>query len=72
MNVLSALFRGLFLHKLRAAYRAGALQFFGKHTRLIDPEHFAAYLTPLWNTKWVLYCKHPSGGPKQVLRYLAR
>jgi Putative transposase len=66
------LFRGLFLDKLRAAYRAGALQFFGKHARLIDPRAFAAYLAPLWNTKWVVYCKHPFGGPKEVLRYLAR
>jgi len=72
VEVLSALFRGLFLDKLRAAYRAGALQFFGKHTRLIDPRAFAAYLAPLWNTKWVLYCKRPFGGPKEVLRYLAR
>jgi hypothetical protein len=72
VEVLSALFRGLFLDKLRAAYRAGALQFFGKHTRLIDPRAFAAYLAPLWDTKWVVYCKHPFGGPKQVLRYLAR
>jgi len=72
VNVLSALFRGLFLDKLRAAYQAGALQFFGKHTRLIDPRAFAAYLAPLWNTNWVVYCKRPFGGPKQVLRYLAR
>jgi hypothetical protein len=72
VEVLSALFRGLFLDKLRAAYQAGALAFFGKHTRLIDPRAFAAYLAPLWNTKWVVYCKHPFGGPKQVLRYLAR
>ena len=72
VQVLSALFRGLFLHKLRAAYRAGALQFFGKHARLIDPRAFAAYLAPLWNTKWVVYCKRPFGGPKEVLRYLAR
>jgi hypothetical protein len=72
VDVLSALFRGLFLDKLRAAYQAGALQFFGKHTRLIDPRAFAAYLAPLWNTKWVVYCKRPFGGPKEVLRYLAR
>ena len=70
--MLSALFRGLFLDKLRAAYRAGALQFFGKHTRLIDPRAFAAYLAPLWDTNWVVYCKRPFGGPKEVLRYLAR
>ncbi len=72
MPVLSALFRGLFLHKLRAAHRAGELQFFGKHTRLVDPRAFAAYLAPLWNTDWVGYCKRPFGGPKEVLRYLAR
>ena len=72
VDVLSALFRGLFLDKLRAAYQAGALQFFGKHARLIDPRAFAAYLAPLWNTKWVVYCKRPFGGPKEVLRYLAR
>src|ERR1700737_12461 len=72
VDVLSALFRGLFLDKLRAAYRAGTLQFFGKHTRLIDARAFAAYLAPLWNTKWVVYCKRPFGGPQEVLRYLAR
>ena len=72
VKVLSALFRGLFLDKLRAAYRAGALAFFGKHAQLIDPRAFAGYLAPLWNKKWVVYCKHPFGGPQEVLRYLAR
>ena len=70
--VLSELFRGLFLHKLRAAYQAGELQFFGKHAQLIDPQAFAAYLRPLYSKKWVVYCKRPFGGPKEVLRYLAR
>src|SRR6516225_7884321 len=72
VKVLSALFRGLFLDKLRAACRAGELQIFGKHARLIDPRAFAAYLASLWNKKWVVYCKHPFGGPQEVLRYLAR
>ena len=72
VEVLSALFRGLFLHKLRTAYRAGALQFFGKHASMSDPRAFAAYLAPLWKTEWVVYCKHPFGGPEEVLRYLAR
>jgi hypothetical protein len=70
--VLSELFRGLLLHKLRAAYQAGELQFFGKHARLADPQAFAAYLRPLYNKKWVVYCKRPFGGPEEVLRYLAR
>ena len=72
VHVLSSLFRGLLLDKLGAAYRAGELQFFGKHAQLINPQAFAAYLKPLRNTKWVVYCKRPFGGPKQVLRYLAR
>ena len=70
--VLSELFRGLFLHKLRAAHRAGELQFFGKHARLADPQAFAAYLAPLRNSEWVVYSKRPFGGPAEVLRYLAR
>jgi hypothetical protein len=72
VEVLSALFRGLFLHKLRAAYRTGELQFFGKHAWLVDPQAFAEYLRPLYNKNWVVYCKRPFGGPKEVLRYLAR
>jgi len=72
VEVLSALFRGVFLDKLGAAYRAGALEFFGKHERLRDPRAFAAYLAPLWNKEWVVYCKYPFGGPEAVLRYLAR
>jgi hypothetical protein len=45
--VLSCLFRGLFLAKLRAAYRAGRLKFFGVHAYLDDARAFKAYLAPL-------------------------
>src|SRR6516225_4237835 len=62
----------LFLHKLRAAYHAGELQFFGKLARRVDPQVFAAYLRPMYDTNWRVYCKRPFGGPKEVLRYLAR
>jgi hypothetical protein len=70
--VLSPLFRRLFLDKLLAAHRAGQLQFFGNLAPLTDRQAFAQFLAPLRNRKWVVYCKHPFGGPKQVLRYLAR
>src|SRR5262249_9824480 len=33
---------------------------------------FAAYLAPLRSSEWVVYSKRPFGGPKEVLRYLAR
>jgi Zn finger protein HypA/HybF involved in hydrogenase expression len=70
--VLSCLFRRLFLEKLAAAHAAGELKFFGNHVRLANAQAFAAYLAPLRNSKWVVYCKRPFGGPKEVLRYLAR
>jgi ssDNA-binding Zn-finger/Zn-ribbon topoisomerase 1 len=72
VRVLSQLFRRLFLEKLLAAHKAGELQFFGKHAALTDARAFAAYLAPLRNREWVVDSRPPFGGPKQVLRYLAR
>jgi hypothetical protein len=72
LPVLSPLFRRLFLDRLRAAHHAGELQFFGEHAPLADYQAFARFLAPLRNRKWVVYCKRPFGGPKQVLCYLAR
>jgi hypothetical protein len=66
------LFRRRFLEGLVAAHAAGKLQFFGEHAALSKPEAFTAYLAPLRRTEWVVYSKRPFGGPKEVLRYLAR
>jgi hypothetical protein len=62
------LFRRLFLEKLIAAHRPGELQFFGNDAPPTDRQAFAAFLAPLHNSKWVVYCKRPFGGPKQVFR----
>ena len=70
--VLSRLFRGLFLAKLRAAHQAGRLKFFGVHAHLDDAGAFKAYLAPLRKIKWYLYAKSPFGGPDAVLAYLSR
>jgi hypothetical protein len=72
VEVLSCLFRRLVLERLAAAHQAGTLQFFGKHAALTNARAFTAYLAPLRNSKWVVYCKRPFGGPQDVLRYLAR
>jgi hypothetical protein len=72
VEVLSALFRRLFLEMLLAAHGAGHLQFFGDHMQLADKAAFEAYLTPLREIDWVVYAKEPFAGPKQVLRYLSR
>jgi hypothetical protein len=72
VEVLSALFRRLFLEMLVAAHHAGRLQFFGAHARLADKAAFRAYLAPLRKIDWVVYAKEPFAGPRQVLRYLSR
>jgi hypothetical protein len=70
--VLSRLFRGLFLAKLRAAHQTGRLKFFGVHAHLDDARAFKAYLAPLRKVEWVVYAKKPFGGPQAVLAYLSR
>jgi len=72
VQVLSALFRRLFLEMLVATHHAGRLQFFGDHARLADKAAFKAYLAPLREIDWVVYAKEPFAGPRQVLRYLSR
>jgi hypothetical protein len=72
VEVLSALFRRLFLQMLLAAHHAGRLQFFGDLARLADKAAFKAYLRPLRQIDWVVYAKEPFAGPRQVLRYLSR
>jgi hypothetical protein len=72
VQVLSALFRRLFLEMLVAAHHADRLQFFGDHARLADKAAFKAYLAPLREIDWVVYAKEPFAGPRQVLRYLSR
>jgi hypothetical protein len=72
VEVLSALFRRLFLEMLVAARDTGHLQFFGDHAPLADKAAFHAYLSPLRKIDWVVYTKEPFAGPEQVLRYLSR
>jgi hypothetical protein len=57
VRVLSRLFRRRFLEALEAAYRRDQLQFFGKHTALIDPAIFAKWLAPMRTCEWVVYAK---------------
>jgi len=72
VEVLSALFRRLFLQMLLAAHAAGQLQFFGDLVALADKPAFETYLKPLRNIDWVVDVREPFAGPRQVLRYLSR
>jgi len=72
VRALSRVFRGKYLDGLRQAYQRGALRFFGNLAPLASAAAFHAFLRPLHRTDWVVYAKHPFGGPAQVLKYLAR
>jgi Putative transposase len=72
VRVLSRLFRGKFLAFLRRAFADGKLKFFGQLADLAEPARFHAWLRTSLNTEWVVYAKPPFGGPKDVLKYLAR
>jgi Putative transposase/Transposase zinc-binding domain len=72
VQVLSRLFRRLFLEGLAAAYQAGRLQFFADQAALAQPAAFQILLTALRDVEWVVYAKPPFGGPEAVLAYLSR
>jgi hypothetical protein len=72
VRVLSRLFRRRFLEELKAAQRAGQLQFFGDFADLADPTAFDEWLAPLRSCEWVVYAKRPFAGPAAVLAYLSR
>jgi len=72
VNVLARLFRGKMLAMLMDVHRAGQLKFFNSHAGLADKRTFKRFVAPLRRIKWVVYCKAPFAGPKQVLRYLSR
>jgi len=72
VEVLSLLFRRLFLEALGKAYQKGQLNFYSDLKPLREPAAFARYLAPLKELKWVVYAKPPFGGPENVLEYLGR
>ena len=72
VQVLSRLFRRLFLAGLADAHAAARLVFFGDLDGLRDRRAFAAHLAPLWRKNWFVYTKPPFAGPEAVLAYLAR
>ena len=72
VQVLSRLFRRLFLEKLVDAFEAGNLEFFSSLQSLRDPSSFLDYLAPLYEAEWVVYAKRPFAGPEQVLDYVGR
>jgi putative transposase/transposase-like zinc-binding protein len=72
VRVLSRVFRGKYLERLRQLHAEGKLYLPGRLAHLAESDAFVAWLRPLYAKDWVVYAKRPFGGPAQVLKYLAR
>jgi putative transposase len=72
VRVLSRVFRGKFIQGLKQARQRGELEFHGALTSLSLQANFERLLNQAVKTDWVVYAKRPFGGPRQVLKYLAR
>jgi hypothetical protein len=70
--VLSRLFRAKFASLLKGAFRQTKLRFHGKLQTLAQDRNFFSWLNEIMQSEWVVYAKPPFGGPRQVLKYLAR
>jgi len=72
VKVLSRVFRGKYLDGLRKLFDATKLILPDKLKALAHPKAQTRWLSRLYRKEWVVYAKRPFGGPKQVLKYLAR
>jgi predicted Zn-ribbon and HTH transcriptional regulator len=72
VNVLKEVFRGKFVDGLKNLHAEHKLCFHGTLAALQNPKAFAAWLRPLFRSKWVVYSKRPFGGAQHALRYLGQ
>ena len=72
VRLLSHRFRKSFLGALRRAFRNGDLQFHGELKPFAEPTRFQALCDQAADIDWVVHVKPPFGGPRRVLKYLAR
>lgn len=72
VKVLSRLFRAKFASLLKRAFSQTKLRLHGKLQPLAQDRNFFGWLNEIMQSEWVVYAKPPFGGPRQVLKYLAR
>jgi hypothetical protein len=72
VEVLQEVFRGKFVDGLKTMHAEHKLTFHGTLASLQNPKAFAAWLRPLFRSKWVVYAKRPFGGAQHALRYLGQ
>ena len=72
VKVLSRVFRGKFLSKLKEAYSQGDLKLLGNNLCLKREKNFKQLVDTLYGKQWVVYAKKPFGNAANVLKYLGR
>lgn len=72
VRVLSAVFKGKFLAKLKESYYNGELKLVGSIENLKKENNFKDLLNTVYDKKWVVFAKKPFGNAAHVLKYLGR
>ena len=71
-NVLSPVFRAIFLKALVKAYQKNKLKFHGEQLQFVSSNAFFDLIDSIKTKHWIVYAKKPFAGPQTVLKYLAR
>jgi len=72
VQVLSTLFRGIYVSELRACYQKKQLTLPTSSKSTFTSTDFDSLLDQLMQKDWVVYAKPPFAGPESVLNYLGR
>ncbi len=70
VKVMSAKFRGNFLHHLKKFYEDGNLNFYGNLKHYKDKDEFNALVNKLYKECWYTFSQKTFSGPKAVIKYL--
>lgn len=72
VKVLSKLFKGIYVSKLRVLYQQNQLKLPGQLTQILTSNNFDELLDVLMSKEWVVYAKPPFTTPEKLLDYLGR
>jgi hypothetical protein len=72
VGVLSRVFRGKFMAKLKELHASGAIGFPPSISHLIEPCHWGRFVDALYNKEWVPYIKETFNGSGNAIEYLGK
>lgn len=72
IKIISRVFRGKYLEKIRKLFESGKLNFTGSASRYRGYYAFKELLDHLYAKEWQLYCKKTFNGAQSVIKYLGK